>query len=287
MPQTMIHRVEDIITAERFSPLKEDFIKDVIRKGSQFKTDTEATFRKSFMELFVKAKRTVKNQGDHANEDITEQLYEKAWEKDHLKGGEEGHIKTECVPSLELEDQEMLAKYFKTHPKIKKPVPDVYYGLHKDAFTYKELAINMAHGKYTHLTTDDSRYIFFTMQFKSDKGSMYLGEQQTCRDGSATVSAMRRLRMEAGLPGETQGASDLDFTFSAVVDPVAAHLWVHWIATDPVEGTHYNMAHWNSYPLNLARSLMDLHHDIDNILEWGTVDRKTRIKELLAHIDQK
>ena len=74
--------------------------------------------------------------------------------------------------------------------------------------------------------------------------------------------------------------------FTLAVNPVISELNLHW-AEPSGKSTIYHMHQVRNYVMDRGGELKNLRHDVDCILDWGCVDRKTSIQETLAKIQAK
>ena len=69
-----------------------------------------------------------------------------------------------------------------------------------------------------------------------------------------------------------------------VIDPVAAHLWIHWPQGPAPEDVTYDMKRWRHYLLCEADDVVRLYHDMDNILDWGMIDPETATMQVFKAV---
>ena len=74
--------------------------------------------------------------------------------------------------------------------------------------------------------------------------------------------------------------------FTLSVNPGISELNLHW-AEPSGRSTIYHMHNVRVYAMKRREELKNLRHDINCILDWGCVDRKTSIQEILAKIKAK
>lgn len=81
--------------------------------------------------------------------------------------------------------------------------------------------------------------------------------------------------------------ADMDsFTFSLAIDPDRANLFVHWAKETAPQTTIWHMNRLEPYDFRLPNDYRRLHHDLDNILDWGVGERLQGIKGQLCHIGE-
>ena len=94
------------------------------------------------------------------------------------------------------------------------------------------------------------------------------------------------------IPIERYRSDTKSFAFSLALDPLFATMFVHWAEEAfSKEGTVITI-NWHatpvaSYILRYVEPWIDLHRDIDNVLDWGTLTRKQELKDLCKKIDER
>ena len=92
----------------------------------------------------------------------------------------------------------------------------------------------------------------------------------------------RRLRYVAGLLDLTVPGPDMTTpVFSLAVTPNVISLLVHWAEVDEGGQTWYHTSHVFTYALENPGVGKDLRHDLDNLLDWGTLNRKAEVVKTL------
>lgn len=82
----------------------------------------------------------------------------------------------------------------------------------------------------------------------------------------------------------TQHEDTISFTLA--VCPQIAKMSIHFLETWPGGRTEWQMLALKSYLLQDPKNLRELHHDIDNILDWGCTTRKKQITAQAAELAQ-
>lgn len=77
------------------------------------------------------------------------------------------------------------------------------------------------------------------------------------------------------------------FTFSLAIDPDHANLFVHWAEETSPQNTIWHMNRLEPYDFRLPNDYRRLHHDVDNILDWGVGERLQGIKQQLGQIGER
>lgn len=172
---------------------------------------------------------------------------------------------------------ELLAKW-----RIETPRPDIAYGLKKEAFTHDEQFINSSCAASQ--ISQHLYHTFFLVEAKSVKNSLIdEAENQCCRSGASMVNARRIFNAEAG-EISSPGADLTSIAFSLALTPSFGNLFVHWAEVLDDDKTIFHMSFIVSYPLRMRSGIVDMKHDIDNILDWGTLRRKNELKQVCRRI---
>ena len=80
---------------------------------------------------------------------------------------------------------------------------------------------------------------------------------------------------------------DMETTsFTLAVCPQIAKMCIHFVETWPDGHTEWQMHRLKSYLLEDCVGLQELHHDIDNILDWGCTKRKKEISDQADELAQ-
>lgn len=71
------------------------------------------------------------------------------------------------------------------------------------------------------------------------------------------------------------------FAFSLAIAADQAKMFVNWALDRPNGTVHWHMHRLATYSFDNLDHLTQLHHDIDNVLDWGVGPRKRKIEELI------
>ena len=281
IPKDLQEAIKNIVDGRRGSAMKPEEAEEIVEDRPTLQHVNEATFVDMLWKSLIRQIRKVKNEGINLNENIRDEYYDRAWKKSHLSYRIDQPFHKGTLPAFDYNDQAFLKKLYKLVPKIKDPKPDLVYGLTALAFTDLEREINMANRVFTSLD-DGLFYVFFLVEFKGSNGSIAVAETQACRAGTSAINSMRNLKLRFNAEAKKLGDDPLDFAFSLCPHPETTSLWVHWSETGENDEVSFHMARWRSYIMSEAEHLVQLRHDIDNVLDWGTTDRLTAIKRLLS-----
>lgn len=232
---------------------------------------------------------------------------EAAWEKDHLKGNWKTKFIRGSVPPLDIRDPSLqwLTDYA---PRVKNPKPTLTYGLQRNAFTIDEQHIN---DKYGAALSSNLDHPFFIVEAYSVEESPQKAEHRCAPPGAAMVRLKRKFDSlaegtyvdeEAKHEQDEQGDHRADeipidhfrtdtksFAFSLIINPGRSIMFVHWAEeafskAGQLLTTNWHAHHVTHYFLHNEAPWIELHRDIDNVLDWGVSSRKQEIKDLCNQI---
>ena len=252
--------------------------------------------------------------GDLENEKEAIQWIETAWEKDHLKCNWGTDCVRGSVPPLVVLDNN-LRIYTDHAPRVKNPKPDLAYGLKHTALSEQEQRVNHDYGATLSPYMD---HPFFIVEAKNAENGLYEAANQCARGGAAMVRLMRKFNMLAegtfkdyeSQQGKNKDGNDLtnqtsqnkekipidhyqtdakSFAFSLAIHPSDATMFVHWAEEAfSKEGKlltiNWHASHISHYWLQEEEPWIELHRDIDNILDWGVLARRQELEALCSQI---
>ena len=233
--------------------------------------------------------------GELEDEDEAMRWIETAWEKDHLRCNWNADFTRGSIPPLVNLDP-YLRLPTDNVPKVKNPKPDLTYGLLQASFSEHEQDVNSKHGAGLSV---DMVHPFFIVEAKSAEKPIWEATNQCARGGAAMVRLKRKFdRLAEGtyqeneaqdgeegdyLAGEiphNKEAIPIDhyrtdtksFAFSLAMVPHDATMFVHWAEEAfSKEGKlltiNWHATHIAHYFLNEEQDWIDLHHDMDNVLD--------------------
>lgn len=272
-----LQSAKELILGERGSETGPDAQEAMLSIRAANALQNEDTFIDNFWFALLHPARQVRDPNDDA-------WISQTWAKDHL-----GHHRNKpfkgaglSLPLLKPETR-ILKELIALSAKIKNPQPDILYGIDKLAFTFDEHHINQRYAGETRLS-DGQFHSFFVIEFKNSEGSMEDAKNQACRTGAAMVAATRRLYgTVANVDGK--GADKRSFVFSLAITTTLAQMFVNWAAVDRAGQVTYHMHRLAGYELEDGLAISRLKHDVDNVLDWGTLKRvHLEIKPLLEAI---
>ena len=184
---------------------------------------------------------------------------------------------------------------------ISEPRPDYCFGLNMNMHPN---IINSRIDEYTRVLVGVKSgllYPFLIFEGKGARGSLTDAENQAIRGGATLVYARRILNHKAGLP-HSIGPDMQSFAFSMTLDCYTATIWVHWCEVQPREADidtedttflakeYYETYHMDSLvscPFFNPKSVQDLMRTLNNILDWGCLQRKQEVEGVLKALRMK
>lgn len=278
--------------------------------AQRFENDNEMTFLVNVWTEFLggKATRLVKwtVDGELEDKEAAIEWIETAWEKDHLKCNWNSDFTQGSIPPLKYLDKDLKA-LADSAPKVKNPKPDLTYGLLEAAFEADAQRVNDENG--AGLVTNGV-HPFFVVEAKSAERPIDEAQNQCARGGAAMVRLKRKFDglaegtytdEKAQHEGDKDSPNnqkfhidryrtdDQSFAFSLAIVPRYAMVFVHWAEEAySIEGVlvtiNWHMNWVTDYNLVSPAAWIGLHHDIDNILDWGVLTRKKELDDLCKKI---
>ena len=277
--------VDSIVNRRRNSVLSEEkrtyLLSERFRREAT--TVNETTFMQDFWSEMFDKYRNPSQRGTPMDPGEQAALSKVRWSSDGLGWRGDERFTTESIPQLAASKAE-LEKVYAQLPKMQCPQPDHAYGFDSEAFSAREQTLNVSNKEVTGLQPTCLWHIFFVAEWKQSDGDLAVAEIQALRGGSAVVNAMHNFRVRAGEPEHTAAMYNLDIAFSFTIDPHNGYIWVHWF--DAME-SNFHMGKYHKYDIESDEGLIKLHHDIDNIMDWGLDERLTAVKWLLGELDKR
>ncbi|KAL8822826.1 MAG: hypothetical protein Q9191_006448, partial [Dirinaria sp. TL-2023a] len=206
---------------------------------------------------------------------------DQAWDKDFLRSNWNSKFDRWVLPLLDKPKNDRI--HNELLAEIETPQPDIAYGLKKEAFTHDEQFINSSCAASQ--ISQHLYHTFFVVDANSFKKNLIdEAENQCCRSGASMVNARRIFNAETG-QRSSPGADLTSIAFSLALTPCFGILFVHW-AEVVDDKTTFHMSFIESYSLRMRGGIVDMKHDIDNILDWGTLQRKNELKQVCRRIQE-
>ena len=267
---------EEIQGGERQSAMKPESERKLRQLRKQYEKSNELTFTHKLFVALIQSKRNKKTEN-------MEKWPLVEWDQDGLMEAWDVLFQRNSIPAISTPD-EATARVLAKYPRIKNPKPDITFGLQEKEFSKDLMTINRLFFAQAGICPAELWHPFLVVEAKM-KGVIEEAEYQCVRGGAALVNAARLLRYLAGADLRKPGP-DLDTpVFSLAVIPSQIVLHVHWAEVDTAGETWFHMHHVNTYSVKLPKEGIRLHHDLDNILDWGTQIRKKEVIATLTEIN--
>ncbi len=281
---------EKLIARERHTGMTEEEQDRILNDLLYMMEVNEDIFIDLLWPALVRDVRHTKGSGANSTAEQGEAVLLTACKEDHLARVRNQMFDSNSIPALEPENDKTLKDLLLSLPKLEAPKPNYCFGLREEAFTPEERILNDHLRQYTVLSKS-LYHCFFAVEFKTLDGEWGQCQTQCCRAGAAMVHATEKLLRLASPDNEYPLKDDHlrkepCMAFTLAVSPVVAELNVHW-AEPSGKGTIYHMHNMRGYFMNRGEQLKNLRRDVNCILDWGCVDRKTSIQETLAKIKAK
>ena len=283
--------VMKIIEVDRDSAMKPGSAKDICNNVAFYGTVNEDSFLTEVLPLLVKKTYGVpanpRQQKTNLADQTVGESYVDVAEKD-LRDGQQYAAKNwfdEGVVTITSREfvkdflpfpfDAELIKELKKQDDMTNGKPDRCYGLRPNRFPHPQgLHISLELKEYLQVMPS-IYHPYFILEGKSNQGKPADAQNQARRGGAILVHSLRSLLALIGVP-EVSGADDRTFVFSATMASDHIQLWVHWaeVLSDRVL---YHMNFLEGIALLDKKRLPDMRKYIDNILEWGSINRATQL----------
>ena len=178
-----------------------------------------------------------------------------------------------------------LVSKLKKDDRMTTPRPDRCMGIRSDKFPTSEVTTLDIAIEEAIRVCPEIDHAFFIIEGKSNRGDYGEAENQARRGGAVLVSANRALRATAGEP-DVDGADPNTVVFSATINAHLINLYIHWAEVQK-DKVVYHMTSFLYTPLASQRHLPALRQALNNIKQWGAVDRMPeliKLREKLYHV---
>ncbi|KAL9104812.1 MAG: hypothetical protein Q9163_000260 [Psora crenata] len=286
--------LEDRRGSKLTAPQAQEVI-DIIQDNCE---EPETTFLVEFQAAILGKSRKVTN--DKAVKDMTEDELDDeknwivaAWKKDHLRQRWQIDFIKEEVPQP-VTDNIYWNKILRQFPRVKTPRPDISWGNYYTAFTLYQTHVLI--NNRLNLVGNNIYNVFFILEAKCMNSGISEAENQCLRSGATMVSNFRKFNAAASDHPNGPSSSmlstpiqypkvDVDsFAFSLAVAPDKAHMFVHWCLEVGPSYVHWHAHRLAEYSFYRLDEITQLHHDIDNVLDWGVGPRKRKTAEIADRI---
>lgn len=232
---------------------------------------------------------------------------EATWKKDHLGMRSQIDFCTDCIPSIRT-GIAFWDKLVAEAPRVENPKPDMAFGIYKTAFSpfYQEIL----NDHRCNLAGPKLYDIFLSFDAKCMNAPIDEAENQCTRSGCAMVQTRRHLNQAANPPRKTAVKSSSlastsayilkssstqvypradteSFAFTLAIGSQGANMFVDWaleLDVNDKDNIQWHMHKLRVYSYFNLDDLAQLHHDINNILDWGLTTRKAEVENLCEKI---
>ena len=245
-------------------------------RRDEYEKSNEDTFIHLFMAALKKENRKLWNEGKQKWERVE-------WDQDGLKEAWNQNLQKNSIPKIDTSNK-AAKEILDSNPRIKNPKPDIVWALSPRVFDERLMKINKLYYAQAGICPAGIWHPFCILEAKM-KGTLGDAIDQCARGGAALVHAARLLHHVAGLLDLNAPGADMTTpVFSLAVNPTVFALLVHWAEVDDGGVTWYHTSHVHTYGLENAGVGALLRHDFNNILDWGTLNRKAEVTRMLTAI---
>ncbi|KAG8526440.1 uncharacterized protein KY384_000033 [Bacidia gigantensis] len=283
--KAVIDKALKILNGKRgsdWSGPKAEQVQEVIQ---YHKNENEATFLHEVFHKLLGLERKVPVDDTTG----TRNYIDRAWHKDFLRPKWDNQFVGDDVPRLKIpeENQDMWKAVIAAFPRISNPKPDISYSVDMSAYDM-DLDLKKILGYVRcQLGGDNACYTFLAGECKCINSSPQEAENQCISDGATMCEHDRRCRRafttqpNDEIPTVDKPTPDeKSFVFTMVVVPESATIYVNWILVHPPSTDTYHMHKLRVYSFDDPGHVAALHHDLDNILDWGLKVRKQEMDKL-------
>ena len=270
----LIETARNMVKGDRNSAIGPTSLKKFLKARNHLVTANENTFVHKLLTRIMRDERQIKLSADgDSSMEIRWEFRE--WEDDYLDINLDVEFRRESITAMNLADDPALER-------VKNPKPDIAFGFMRNALTPDQRQTNNIYNMYTEVSPRICG-TFLIFECKGGVGgTLQEAVTQGCRAGAAMVSVIRKLH--ALVDTEIRhGVDDTSFAFSICLTPDQAQLSLHW--AEAVQGTvTFYMQKIEKYDLDEKDDVKELRRDLDNILDWGILERKQAICKILDAI---
>lgn len=277
----IVDHAREIVGRTRHSPIRPEWKGKLMDERDRYAQRNEVTWIVHFWRALQNPERYVRQRDEHGSLVEPEIWGAATWFQDGLDDNWDQPLNTGSLPTLEIDDANVL-ELLDSLPRVTTPKPDIAFGLRHDEFTQIEKVVNNRYHMYAGVS-ESILHPFFIVETKT-RGTIEETENQCCRGGAALVCAARQMIHDSDPDASQDGPDIQSIAFSLALVPTLAHIFVHWAHIDTHGGLVYHMHYVTGFPLRNKDSLVDLFRAVNNILDWGTDERKTFIKGVLKKL---
>ena len=307
--EVVAKKAKAILDGKRGSDWGEEKQQEVQEGIEDYCEEAEATFVINLMEHILGKMRKVPKNTMLSKDELEQKCnwIEATWKKDHLRMRSQINFRTDCIPSIRT-GIAFWDKLVAEAPRVENPKPDMAFGIYKTAFSpfYQEILNNHR----CNLAGPKLYDIFLSFDAKCMNAPIDEAENQCTRSGCAMVQTRRHLNQAANPPRKTAVKSSSlastsayilkssstqvypradteSFAFTLAIGSQGANMFVDWaleLDVNDKDNIQWHMHKLRVYSYFNLDDLAQLHHDINNILDWGLTTRKAEVENLCEKI---
>ena len=277
----LISAAKSILDRKRLSLWSKDKQEHVQEGIMDYAMELEATFVVNLMNHLLGKTRMIAPGQELKGDDLRREQegVERAWQKDHLRVRYNVDFLSASIPKIRTGDK-FHDQLIDEIPRVENPRPDVAFGIYQNAFSLHQQEI--LNNNRNDLAGPRCYGIFMIIEAKCMNQSIEEAENQCIRSGCAMVSTRRLLNRAAtlshkGTPASGSAAAieyplpDMEsFAFAIAVGSSHAHMFVSWaLEKDSKDSVEWHMHFLRDYSFRRPEDLNQLHHDMNNIQDWG------------------
>lgn len=271
--EEFFEEVRNLAIGQRHSVMKPESIKRTKDTWRNFKDTNETSFLIEFWESLIPKSRHPMRKDD-------EPSVPTPWLQDHLIPIRDKLFQEKCVPVV-THSNESEKQLLELLPKMKTPKPDILYGLKLDKWCTKQ------HRDITYIlglwaSPNEVQVLpFLIVEGKSNNGNLEEAEVQAARAGTVLNAGWRGFDERCGTQPSGLGPDKRSKVFSLVLSPNYARLNIHWVNVEANKQITYHCHRLRYYTVALSQDWVSLRRDVENILDWGVLERKKMMLEML------
>ena len=277
----LISAAKGILDRKRLSVWSKDKQEQVQESIMDYAMELEAVFVVNLMYHLLGETRMIAPEHELKGDDLRREQegVARAWQKDHLRIRYNVDFLSACIPKIRTGDKHH-DQLINEIPRVENPKPDVAFGIYQNAFSSHQQEI--LNNNNNNLAGPWCYGIFMIIEANRMANSIEEAENQCIRSGCAMVSTRRLLNQAATLPQKGTPASggaaaieyprpDMEsFAFAIAVGSLHANMFVSWaLEKDSKDSVEWHMHFLRDYSLRRPEELQQLHHDMNNIQDWG------------------
>ena len=262
-----------LAVGQRLSTMKPESVERTKKTWRKFKDMNETSFLVDFWDTLIPKSRL-----PMTNDDKPPMLT--SWLDDHLVPCRDQLFQEKCVPEVSASSpsEKLLLEAL---PKLKIAKPDILYGLSiEDWATEEHQAIIYRLGLWA--SPNQLQVLpYLIVEGKSNNGNLEEAEVQAARAGMVLNACFRGFDHRCGTQPAKDGPDGRSKVYSVILSPNYARLNVHWVNVEADKPVTYHAHRLRYYTVAESEDWVNLRRDIENVLDWGVVERKTMILKML------